>query len=104
MRDYKTGREINPKERTLVVGDKVYGNDSFIVFNTSKIKDYPPEVYYDREDVYLGKMFDEGIFVLPDIEDILLRYQDQCYSNHDIDDMRKFLIQKRISFYESLEG
>lgn len=103
MRDYKTGREINPKERTLVVKDRVYSNDSFIVFNTSKLEDYPPEVYYDREDIYLGKMFDEGIFILPDIEDILLGYQDQCYSNHDIDDIREFLVQRRISFYESLE-
>lgn len=104
MRDYKTGREINPKEKTLVVKDKVYGHDSFIVFNTSKLENYPPEVYYDREDIYLGKMFDDGIFVLPDIEDILLGYEDQCFSNHDIEDMRQFLVKNRISFYENLEN
>lgn len=104
MRDYKTGREINPKEKTLVVKDKVYGHDSFIIFNTSKLENYPPEVYYDREDIYLGKMFDDGIFVLPDIEDILLGYEDQCFSNHDIEDMRQFLVKNRISFYENLEN
>lgn len=104
MRDYKTGREINPKEKTLVVKDKVYGHDSFIVFNTSKLENYPPEVYYDREDIYLGKMFDDGIFVLPDIEDILLGYEDQCFSNHDIEDVRQFLVKNRISFYENLEN
>ena len=104
MRDYKTGREINPKERVLVVNDKVYSNDSFIVFDTSKLDDYPPEVYYDREDIYLGKMFDEGVYILPDIEDILLNYQDQCFSNHDLDDIREFLVKKRILFYKKLEG
>ena len=103
MRDYKTGREINPKERVLVVNDKVYSNDSFIVFDTSKLDDYPPEVY-DREDIYLGKMFDEGVYILPDIEDILLNYQDQCFSNHDLDDIREFLVKKRILFYKKLEG
>ena len=104
MRDYKTGREINPKERVLVVNDKVYSNDSFIVFDTSKLDDYPPEVYYDRDDIYLGKMFDEGVYILPDIEDILLNYQDQCFSNHDLDDIREFLIKRRILFYKKLEG
>lgn len=104
MRDFKTGREINPKERTLVVRGNVYSNDSFIVFNTSKLKGYPPEVYYDKEDIYLGKMFDEDVFILPDIEEILLSYQDQCFSNHDIDDMRKFLVQRRIEFYDNLSG
>jgi hypothetical protein len=104
MRDCKTGREINPKERVLVVNDKVYSNDSFIVFDTSKLDDYPPEVYYDRDDIYLGKMFDEGVYILPDIEDILLNYQDQCFSNHDLDDIREFLIKRRILFYKKLEG
>lgn len=104
MRDYKTGREINPKERVLVVNDKVYSNDSFIVFDTSKLDDYPPEVYYDREDIYLGKMFDKGVYILPDIEDILLNYQDQCFSNHDLDDIREFLVKRRILFYKKLEG
>lgn len=104
MRDCKTGREINPKERVLVVNDKVYSNDSFIVFDTSKLDDYPPEVYYDRDDIYLGKMFDEVVYILPDIEDILLNYQDQCFSNHDLDDIREFLIKRRILFYKKLEG
>ena len=103
MRDCKTGREINPKERVLVVNDKVYSNDSFIVFDTSKLDDYPPEVYYDRDDIYLGKMFDEGVYILPDIEDILLNYQDQCFSNHELDDIREFLIKRRILFYKKLE-
>ena len=104
MRDCKTGREINPKERVLVVNYKVYSNDIFIVFDTSKLDDYPPEVYYDRDDIYLGKMFDEGVYILPDIEDILLNYQDQCFSNHDLDDIREFLIKRRILFYKKLEG
>lgn len=104
MRDFKTGRLIDPKEKVLVVHNKVYSKDSFIIFDTRQLEDYPPEVYYDREDIYLGKMFDEGVYILPDIEDILLTYQDQCYSNHDLDDLRKFLVDRRISFYESLEG
>lgn len=103
MRDFKTGRLIDPKERVLIVKDKVYSNDSFVIFDTRKLEDYPPEVYYDREDIYLGKMFDEDIYVLPDIEEILLGYQDQCFSNHDLDDLREFLVARRISFYEKLE-
>lgn len=103
MRDFKTGRKVDPKERVLVVKDKVYTDDSFVIFDTSKLEDYPPEVYYDREDIYLGKMFDEDVYVLPDIEEILLNYQDQCFSNHDLDDLREFLISRRISFYEKLE-
>lgn len=103
MRDFKTGRKVDPKERVLVVKNKVYTDDSFVIFDTSKLEDYPPEVYYDREDIYLGKMFDEDVYVLPDIEEILLNYQDQCFSNHDLDDLREFLVSKRISFYEKLE-
>ncbi|MBS6105920.1 MULTISPECIES: aspartate 1-decarboxylase (aspartate alpha-decarboxylase) [Anaerococcus] len=103
MRDFKTGRKVDPKERVLVVKDKVYTDDSFVIFDTSKLEDYPPEVYYDREDIYLGKMFDEDVYVLPDIEEILLNYQDQCFSNHDLDDLREFLVSRRISFYEKLE-
>lgn len=103
MRDFKNGRIIDPKERVLVVKDRVYSNDSFVIFDTRKLEDYPPEVYYDREDIYLGKMFDEGVYILPDIEEILFSYQDQCYSNHDLEDLRKFLINRRISFYEKLE-
>ncbi len=103
MRDYKTGRLIDPKERVLVVKNKVYSNDSFVIFNTSKLEDYPPEVYYDREDIYLGKMFDEDVYVLPDIEEILLAYQDQCFSNHDLEELRIFLVNKRANFFEKLE-
>lgn len=103
MRDFKTGRKVDPKERVLVVKDKIYTDDSFVIFDTSKLEDYPPEVYYDREDIYLGKMFDEDVYVLPDIEEILLNYQDQCFSNHDLDDLREFLVSRRISFYEKLE-
>jgi len=103
MRDFKTGRKVDPKERVLVVKDKVYTDDSFVIFDTSKLEDYPPEVYYDREDIYLGKMFDEDVYVLPDIEEILLNYQDQCFSNHDLDDLREFLVSRRLSFYEKLE-
>ena len=103
MRDFKTGRKVDPKERVLVVKDKVYTDDSFVIFDTSKLEDYPPEVYYDREDIYLGKMFDEDVYVLPDIEEILLNYQDQFFSNHDLDYLREFLVSRRISFYEKLE-
>ncbi len=103
MRDFKTGRKVDPKERVLVVKNKVYTDDSFVIFDTSKLEDYPTEVYYDREDIYLGKMFDEDVYVLPDIEEILLNYQDQCFSNHDLDDLREFLVSRRISFYEKLE-
>ena len=103
MRDFKTGGKVDHKERVLVVKDKVYTDDSFVIFDTSKLEDYPPEVYYDREDIYLGKMFDEDVYVLPDIEEILLNYQDQCFSNHDLDDLREFLVSRRISFYEKLE-
>lgn len=103
MRDFKTGREINPKECVLVVKNRVYSKDSFVIFDTSKLDDYPPEVYYDREDIYLGKMFDEGIFILPDIEEVVLSYLDQTFSNHDANDIREFLIRKRIEFYKNLE-
>lgn len=103
MKDYKTGREVDLRERVLVVKGRVYTNDSFVVFDTSKLKDYPPEVYYDREDIYLGKMFDEDVFILPDIEELLLGYQDQCFSNHDMEDMRQFLLKKREIFYKNLE-
>ena len=103
MRDFKTGRKVDPKERGWVVKNKVDTDDSFVIFDTSKLEDYPPAVYYDREDIYLGKMFDENVYVLPDIEEILLNYQDQCFSNHDLDDLREFLVSRRISFYEKLE-
>lgn len=104
MKDFKTGREVNLKEEVLIVKNKVYTKDSFIKFDTSKLKDYPPEVYYDRDDIYLGKMFDEDVYILPDIEDILIGYQDTCFSNHDLDEIRECLTKKRKSFYDNLEG
>ena len=48
-------------------------------------------------------MYDEGVFILPDIEDIILEYMDQTYSNHDMADIREFLLKKRIEFYQKLE-
>lgn len=104
MKDYKTGREINIKEKVLIVGDKVYSRDSYFSFDTRNLEDYPPKVYYDREDIYLGKMFDKGIFELEDIEDIVQSYSDTCYSNHDLEDIRSFLIKKREKFYKKLEN
>ena len=102
MKDFLTGRPIDPKERVLVVGDRVYSKESYIIFDTRKLEDYPPEVYYDKDERYLGKMYDPGIFTLPDIEEILIDYMDQTYSNHDTEDLREFLINKRIKFYEIL--
>ena len=102
MKDIRTGREINIKEAVLVVGNKVYAKESFITVDTSKLIDYPPKVYYDKDEELLGKMYDEGVFELEDIEDILIDYEDQCFSNHDIEDMRKFLMERRKKFYEKL--
>lgn len=47
-------------------------------------------------------MFDKEVFELEDIEDILIEYQDQCFSNHDLDDLREFLIKRREVFYKNL--
>lgn len=102
MKDNYSGRDINIKEGVLVVNDKVYSKDSYIVVDTSKLEGYPPRVYYDKDQNLLGKMYDEGVFELEDIEDILLDYEDQCFSNHDLNDMRKFLISKREKFYKKL--
>ena len=103
MIDYKTGREINPKECVLVSHGRVYSKESFISFDTSIVEDYPPEVYYDREDNFLGKMYDKGVFILPDIEDVITEYMDQTCSNHDMEDIREFLLKQRIEFYQKLE-
>lgn len=102
MKDFRTGREINIKEAVLVVGNKIYARESFIVVDTSRLIYYPPKVYYDKDEELLGKMYDEGVFELDDIEDILLDYEDQSFSNHDLDDIRKFLVERRKRFYEKL--
>lgn len=102
MKDFRTGREINIKEAVLVVGNKVYAKESFITVDTSRLIDYPPKVYYDKDEELLGKMYDEGVFELDDIEDILLDHEDQSFSNHDLDDIRKFLVERRKRFYEKL--
>ena len=49
MKDNYSGREINIKEGVLVVNDKVYSKDSYIVVDTSKLDGYPPRVYYDKD-------------------------------------------------------
>lgn len=103
MKDYLTGREINIKEAVLVVGNKVYSKNSYISMDTSKLDGYPPKIFYDKNHKFLGKMYDEGIYELVDIEDILIDYSDFCFSNHDLDDLRKFLINKRKKLYELIE-
>lgn len=102
MKDFRTAREIDVKEAVLVVGNKVYARESYISVDTSKLKGYPPRLYYDKDEKYLGKMFDKEVFELEDIEDILIEYQDQCFSNHDLDDLREFLIKRREVFYKNL--
>lgn len=104
MRDYLTGREINIKEKVLVVGQKVYAKESYVSFDTSRLEGYPPKVYYDREENYLGQMYDIGVFELEDIEDLVESYADTCFSNHDLDDIRRLFINIRRNFYESLEN
>lgn len=103
MKDYLTGREINIKEAVLVVGNKIYSKKSYISMDTRQLEGYPPKIYYDKNKNYLGKMYDEGVYELLDIEEILLDYSDSCFSNHDLDDLRDFLINKRKKLYESLE-
>ncbi len=103
MKDYLTGREINIKEAVLVVGNKVYGKNSYIIMDTRKLKEYPPKIFYDKNHKFLGKMYDEGVYELLDIEEILMDYSDSCFSNHDLDDLREFLINKRKKLYEMLE-
>ncbi|MDU5912954.1 MAG: aspartate 1-decarboxylase (aspartate alpha-decarboxylase) [Anaerococcus vaginalis] len=104
MKDYLTGREINIKEAVLVVGNKIYSKNSYISMDTRKLEAYPPKVFYDKNQNFLGKMYDEGVYELEDIEEILLDYSDTCFSNHDLDDLREFLINKRKQLYKMLEN
>ncbi|WP_058990489.1 hypothetical protein [Anaerococcus rubeinfantis] len=103
MKDYLTGREINIKEAVLVVGNKIYSKNSYISMDTRKLEGYPPKVFYDKNHNFLGKMYDQNVYELEDIEEILLEYSDTCFSNHDLDDLREFLINKRKKLYKSLE-
>lgn len=103
MKDYRTGKQINIKEKVLVVKDRVYSKDSYVTFDTRKLEGYPPKIYYDKDENFLGKMYDKGVFELDDIEEILQDYSDTCFSNHDLEDLREFLINKRKAFYELLE-
>lgn len=48
-------------------------------------------------------MYDEGLFELEDIQDIVLSYADTCFFNHDLDDLRQYLEKKRSDLYKSLE-
>ena len=102
IKDFKNGREIDIREKFLLIGDKAYGKESYIAFDTSKLDDYPPIIYYDREDEYLGSFEEEGLYEFDDIEDILLSYSDYCFSNHDLDDLRSLLVRKRKEFLEKL--
>lgn len=103
MKDYLTGREINIKEAVLVVGNKIYSKNSYISMDTRKLEGFPPKVFYDKNHNFLGKMYDQYVYELEDIEEILLDYSDTCFSNHDLDDLREFLINKRKKLYKSLE-
>lgn len=103
MKDFLTGRKINIKEKVLVVKDKVYSKDSYFSVDTRALEGYPPKVYYDKNENYLGKIYDEDLIELEDIEDIVLSYADSCFSNHDLDDLRTFLKNKREDFYKSIE-
>lgn len=103
MKDYLTGREINIKEAVLVVGNKIYSKNSYISMDTRKLEGYPPKVFYDKNHNFLGKMYDQNVYELEDIEEILLDYSDTYFSNHDLDDLREFLINKRKKLYKSLE-
>ena len=103
MKDYLTGREINIKEAVLVVGNKIYSKNSYISMDTRKLEGYPPKVFYDKNHNFLGKMYDQNVYELEDIEEILLDYSDTYFSNHDLDDLREFLIKKRKKLYKSLE-
>ncbi|WP_311486336.1 aspartate 1-decarboxylase (aspartate alpha-decarboxylase) [uncultured Anaerococcus sp.] len=102
IRDCKSGREIDIRESFLIVKGKVYAKESYIAFDTSKLKAYPPVVYYDREDEYLGSFEEEGLYEFSDIEDDLLSYSDYCFSNHDLDDLRDLLVRKREEFIKKL--
>ena len=102
IRDCKSGREIDIRESFLIVKGKVYARESYIAFDTSRLKAYPPVVYYDREDEYLGSFEEEGLYEFSDIEDDLLSYSDYCFSNHDLDDLRDLLVRKRKEFIKKL--
>ncbi|MDO4594998.1 MAG: aspartate 1-decarboxylase (aspartate alpha-decarboxylase) [Tissierellia bacterium] len=103
MRDYKTQRIIDIKERVLVAHKKVYAKESYIAFDTSSLDGYPPKVYYDREDNFIGKMYDEGIFELEDISDVIDSMMDDVFINWNYDDLKEFLVKKRTEFYKKLE-
>lgn len=103
MKDFLTKREINIKEKVLVVNDRVYASESYIAMDTSKLEGFPPRVYYDKNHNLLGRMYQKGVFELDDIEEILLSYEDTCFSNHDLDDLRELLIKRREDFYKGLE-
>lgn len=103
MKDFLSNRKINIKEKVLVVKDRVYAKESYIAIDTRKLKNYPEKVFYDKNHQYLAKLGDEGVFELDDIEDILISYEDTCFSNHDLEDLRKFLINKRKDLYRNLE-
>lgn len=104
MKDFLSGRKIDIREKVLVVGRRIYSKDSYIVFDTRSLEGYPPKIYYDKNENLLGKMYDKGVFELEDIEDILESYSDTCYSNHDLDEIRKYLINRRKKFYRELEN
>ena len=102
IKDCKSGREIDIRESFLIVRGKVYAKESYVAFDTSKLKCYPPVVYYDREDEYLGRFEEEGLYEFEDIEDILISYSDTCFSNHDLDDLRELLVKKREEYVKKL--
>ncbi len=102
IKDFKSGREIDIREKMLIIKDRVYAKESYIAFDTSNLKGYPPVMYYDREDEYIGRAYEDGLYELDDIEDILISYSDYCFSNHDLDDLRKVLIKKRETFLKNL--
>ncbi|MDD7305898.1 MAG: aspartate 1-decarboxylase (aspartate alpha-decarboxylase) [Peptoniphilaceae bacterium] len=104
MKDFFSGREINIKEKVLIVGSKVYAKESYMAFDTRRLEGYPPKIYYDNDENLLGKMYDNKVYELEDIEDILITYSDTCFSNHDLDDLREYLIKKRQEFYRKLEN
>ena len=57
MKDFRTAREIDIKEAVLVVGNKVYARESYISVDTSKLKGYPPRLYYDKDEKYFCLLY-----------------------------------------------
>ena len=104
MIDFLTKRLIDPREKVLVVDNKVYSKDSYIAVDTKCLGDYPPRLYYDKHGNLLAKYNQSGVYELDDIEDILLSYSDQCFSNHDLNDLREFLINKRVELFKKIEN